>query len=351
MASDPLEELDALRRRVRDLELSINASRGVSPRVPATCQTFLSRADILRYGRQMLVRGVGAPTQAALRALRVLIVGAGGLGCPAALYLAGAGVGHLSIIDSDIVELSNIHRQVAHAESFVGVSKAESLRDALRRLNSGIEIVAHCVRFNHENASELVSASDIVVDCSDNAATRYLVNDACVILRKVLVTGAALGTNGQLSVHNSAGPCYRCLHPVPPPQVVMGSCADNGVLGPVTGVIGALQAMEVIKCAAATASTSTACDVGPAGAGFGDLHTQETLVFESLAQRMLVFDAADARVRTVSLRHKSQDCAVCGANPFIRSMKERCVVILCVCVCVCAVLVVGELAVAPFFDH
>jgi molybdopterin/thiamine biosynthesis adenylyltransferase len=327
-------ELAALKLRVAELELLLAHVQGEragpvleqsSLLLPPTCQTTLSPFEISRYGRQMLVPGVGAPTQAALRSMKVLVIGAGGLGCPAALYLAGAGVGSITVVDDDVVEVSNLHRQIAHSESCAGRPKAESLCAALRRCNSSLEISAICSRFGPDNASSLVSACDVVVDCSDNVATRYLANDACVLMRKVLVSGAALGTSGQLSVHDvvRGGPCYRCVHPVPPPHTVVGSCAENGVLGPVTGVIGALQALEVIKHAAdiavgraSAANTVTPISVPTAAA-------PKPPAFYSLSGRMLVLDAADARVRTVSLRRPSPGCAICGNDPSILSIADR----------------------------
>lgn len=290
----------------------------------------LSNDDIARYSRQILVPSFGPANQQALRCLSVLIVGAGGLGCPVALYLAGAGVGRLGIVDHDVVDASNLHRQIAHTESRVGEHKAVSLATAVRDLNSSVQVHPHVARLTAETALELVSPYDCVVDCTDNPATRYLINDACVLAGRPLVSGAAVGMDGQISVYGlDGGPCYRCLHPVPPAMVQ--SCSDAGVLGPIVGVIGCLQALEVMKIAgrliakkasshatlpAAKLSEESASDTdeqqGAAQTGFGD----------PLMGRLLAFDGADARFRVVRLRARSPDCAVCGDTPSIEYMAE-----------------------------
>ena len=215
------------------------------------------RARVLRYSRQMLVPAFGAPTQDTLASLSVLIVGGGGLGCPVAMYLAGAGVGRITVVDGDTVDVSNLHRQVAHTEARCGTRKADSLCAAMRALNSRGCFDAIGEHLTVSNAAAIVAAADIVVDCTDNSGSRYLINDACVFAGVPLVSGAALGTDGQLSVYNhGGGPCYRCIFPVPPPRIVRegGSCSNAGVLGPVTGVIGSLQAMEVLKIASLMAA-------------------------------------------------------------------------------------------------
>lgn len=302
-------ELEALRARVRELESKLAEKAAAREAAPISASPLwvssLTSEELARYGRQMLVPGFGAATQTSLRSLRVLIVGAGGLGCPAALYLAGAGVGTIAIIDDDVVETSNLHRQIGHCDAFLGQPKAASLCAALRRINPAVTAIAHVARLGPRNSADLVRAADIVLDCSDNPATRYLVNDACVLAGRPLVSGAALGTNGQLSVHApGAGPCYRCVNPVPPAREAVGSCADHGVLGPVTGVIGALQAMEVLKIVSARAS----------------VHPSP---IEPLTGRMLVWDSADARMRNVALRPRSPECSVCGTEPRIRSTEDR----------------------------
>ena len=314
-----------------------------SSRTPSgdlTCR--LPPSDITRYSRQLLVPSFGARGQECLRTLRVLIVGAGGLGCPAALYLAGAGVGSLTVVDDDVVERSNLHRQVAHTEASAGTPKAESLVRALRALNSDITAAAQVARFSASNGVTLAAAAHVVLDASDNPATRYLVNDACVLAGVPLVSGAALGTDGQVGVYGlRGGPCYRCVHAQPPPSGSVRSCADAGVLGPVAGIVGALMALEVLKIApllgeglaqrgeagapVAGAPVAGAPVAGAPVAGAlepGEAGTEDTLLRASLSGRLLALDGADARFRTVSLRRRSPTCAVCGEAPSIRSLRD-----------------------------
>lgn len=159
-------------------------------------------------------------------------MGAGGLGCPAAIYLAAAGVGHLGVVDYDVVELSNLHRQILHRESSLGVPKAKSLARSVRQLNSGVRVTVHEVQLDRTNALSIVSGYDVVLDCSDNPATRYLINDACVLAGRPLISGSALRWEGQLTVYNYAGgPCYRCLYPSPPDPKFVTNCSDGGVIG------------------------------------------------------------------------------------------------------------------------
>lgn len=223
----------------------------------------------------------------------MLIVGAGGLGSPAALYLAAAGVGRLGVVDRDAVELSNIHRQVIHPEAAVGVHKADSAAAALRALNSSIAVEPHRGGLTPANAVALVRRYDVVVDASDNAPTRYLLSDACAAARRPLVSGAAIGGDGQLTVycHGEDGPCYRCLFPAAPPPAGCARCVDAGVLGPVPGVVGTLQAVEAVKLLA----------------GVG----------EPLSRRLLVWDALAGRFHVVKLRPRAAGCAACGEAPTI----------------------------------
>lgn len=223
-------------------------SRGCCSEVEAR----LPQGHTQRFSRQMIVPGFGAGSQEVLQQLRVLVIGAGGLGCPSGLYLASAGVGHIGVVDDDDVETSNLHRQVAHPSRRCGWSKAKSLVATLAAIApSATTFEAVRARFDARIARSLVQSYHVVVDCSDNPATRYLASDACGLARKPLVSGAALGTDGQLSTYLFRGaPCYRCLHPKPPPPATVSSCADAGVLGPITGVIGSMQALEVLKIAA-----------------------------------------------------------------------------------------------------
>ncbi|GLB37937.1 putative plays a central role in 2-thiolation of mcm(5)S(2)U at tRNA wobble positions of cytosolic tRNA(Lys), tRNA(Glu) and tRNA(Gln) [Lyophyllum shimeji] len=210
---------------------------------------MLPLADYQRYGRQMILEGFGLPAQLKLQEASVVVVGAGGLGCPALQYLGAAGIGRLGIIDHDNVELSNLGRQILHNEETIGMPKAESAALALKRLNSHLTIDVHITALNATNAVSLLSPYDIILDCTDNAPTRYLLSDTAVALGKPLVSGAAQKFEGQLCVYNLGddGPCYRCLYPRPPAQEMVGTCEETGILGVVTGVIGNLQALETIK--------------------------------------------------------------------------------------------------------
>jgi adenylyltransferase/sulfurtransferase len=222
----------------------------------------------------------------------VLVVGAGGLGCPAAIYLVAAGVGHVGILDDDCVDLSNLHRQILHTEARQGQTKASSARTAASALNSAVRVTAHETRLTRENALELAAGYDILVDASDNAPTRYLLNDVAVLLGKPLVSGSALRAEGQLTTyHHSGGPCYRCLFPVPPPAETVTNCSDGGVLGVVPGIVGTLQALETLRII---------------------LRRPDTY-----AGRLLLVDAWGCAFRTIKLRPRSPVCAVCGDAPTI----------------------------------
>nr|XP_060628087.1 adenylyltransferase and sulfurtransferase MOCS3 [Anolis sagrei ordinatus] len=257
----------------------------------------LSRVDIQRYSRQLVLPELRMRGQLGLSTCSVLVVGCGGLGCPLAQYLAAAGVGRLGLVDHDVVELSNLHRQVLHRESRLGLSKAESAASALKELNSSVECEAYTLALSPANAARLVEAYDIVADCSDNVATRYLVNDACVLAGKPLVSASALKMEGQLVVYNhQGGPCYRCLFPKPPPPETVTNCADGGVLGVVPGILGSLQALEVIKIAS----------------GMGT----------SFNRSMLLFDALEGRFRHIKLRPRNPDCAVCGERPSVTTLQD-----------------------------
>ncbi|KAL0808855.1 hypothetical protein ABMA28_012526 [Loxostege sticticalis] len=266
----------------------------------------LTKLDIMRYSRQILLPDIGVTGQEKLCAAKVLVVGAGGLGCPAALYLAGAGVGQIGIVDYDTVDLTNIHRQVLHGEGDQHVSKAESAANSLRSINSHIKIVPYNIQMDSTNALEIASKYDVILDCTDNVPTRYLLNDACALTKLPLISGSALKMEGQLTIYgyratknpnekdqSYIGPCYRCVFPTPPPPETVGSCSANGVAGPVPGVIGSLQALEAIKLI-----------VG---------QTHEKL----LVERMLLFDGEDMTFRTVKLRGRASACAACSDTPTI----------------------------------
>ncbi|EDQ90439.1 uncharacterized protein MONBRDRAFT_21348 [Monosiga brevicollis MX1] len=234
----------------------------------------------------MIMRELGRGGQERLKAARVLIVGCGGLGCPSAMYLAGAGVGTLGLVDDDEVDVSNLHRQTLHTEARQGMPKCESIRLALMALNHHVDIQTHPSRLTPANALELVRQYDVVLDASDNAPTRYLINDACVIAGRPLVSGSALRWEGQLIVYNhKGGPCYRCLFPKPPPAHTVTNCSDGGVLGPIPGLIGCLQALEAMK-------VILGCPV--------------------LNEHLLLVDGYADQFRRVKMRARNTACAICG---------------------------------------
>jgi molybdopterin/thiamine biosynthesis adenylyltransferase/rhodanese-related sulfurtransferase len=254
----------------------------------------LSNEETTRYSRHLMMPEVTSAGQRRLKAARILCIGAGGLGSPAALYLAAAGVGTIGIVDFDDVDLSNLQRQILHGTKDIGRSKLESARDRLRDINPEIEIELHECRFSSENASQLVAQYDVVVDGSDNFPTRYLSNDVCVFARKPNVYGSVFRFEGQTTVFapHLGGPCYRCLFPEPPPPDSVPNCAQAGVLGVLPGIIGMLQAIETIKLIV----------------GIG----------EPLVGRLVHFDALKVKFRELNLR-RDPECPVCGENPTIFS--------------------------------
>ena len=254
----------------------------------------LSAEELQRYSRHLMMPEVTPDGQRCLKAARVLCIGAGGLGSPAALYLAAAGVGTIGIVDFDDVDLSNLQRQILHGTSDIGRSKLDSARDRLRDVNPEIKIELHKCRFSSDNATELVAQYDLIVDGSDNFPTRYLSNDVCVFARKPNVYGSVFRFEGQTTVFapHMGGPCYRCLFPEPPPPDTVPNCAEAGVLGVLPGFIGMLQAIETIKLVV----------------GIG----------EPLVGRLLHFDALKVKFRELNLRRDPQ-CPVCGENPTILS--------------------------------
>ena len=254
----------------------------------------LSREEVFRYSRHLLIPEVGLEGQRKLKAARVLCIGAGGLGSPVAMYLAAAGVGTIGIVDFDTVDFSNLQRQLLHSTADVGRLKLDSAKDTLAALNPGVTIVPHEVVLSSENALSILGPYDIIVDGTDNFPTRYLVNDACVLLGKPNVYGSIYRFEGQASIFAAPdGPCYRCLYPEPPPAGLVPSCAEGGVLGVLPGIIGTIQATEAIKLIV--------------GAG------------EPLAGRLLIFDALKMRFREVRLR-RDPACPICGDHPTIRAL-------------------------------
>jgi molybdopterin/thiamine biosynthesis adenylyltransferase/rhodanese-related sulfurtransferase len=254
----------------------------------------LTREELARYSRHLMLPEVGISGQRKFKNARVLIVGAGGLGAPLGLYLAAAGVGTIGIADFDAVEASNLQRQVIHSSSGVGTSKAHSAARRIAELNPFVRTIVHEVRLTSENALSILKDYDVVVDGTDNFPTRYLVNDACVLLGKPNVYGSVYRFEGQASLFDAReGPCYRCLFPEPPPPGAVPSCAEGGVLGVLPGIIGLIQATETLKRIA----------------GIG----------ESLIGRLLVFDSLEMRFRELKLR-KDPACPVCGPNPTVTTL-------------------------------
>ena len=251
--------------------------------------------EIQRYSRHILLRDVGGTGQAKLRAAKVLVVGAGGLGSPLLLYLAAAGIGTIGIADDDVVDLSNLQRQVAHTTARIGMSKVDSAIEAATAINPNVTVQGVRARLSAGNALDLIAGYDIVCDGTDNFGSRFLIADACALAKRTLVSGAVLRFEGQLSVFkpHTGGPCYRCLYPEPPPPGAVPSCSEAGVLGAVTGVIGTLQATEVIKEIL----------------GIGD----------SMSGRLLVWDALAASFRNIKLR-PDPACALCGPRATIKDL-------------------------------
>ncbi|MFZ5852244.1 MAG: adenylyltransferase/sulfurtransferase MoeZ [Actinomycetota bacterium] len=254
----------------------------------------LTVEEVRRYSRHLIIPDVGMVGQQRLTNAKVLVVGAGGLGAPALMYLAAAGVGTLGIVDYDVVDESNLQRQVIHGQGDVGRPKAQSARDRVLEINPHVEVVLHEERLDSGNALRIFEPYDLIVDGTDNFATRYLVNDACVLLGKPYVWGSIYRFDGQASVFWAEhGPCYRCLYPEPPPPGMVPSCAEGGVLGVLCASIGSIQVTEAIKVLN----------------GIG----------EPLVGRLMVYDALEMSYRTVRVR-KDPECPVCGKNPTITEL-------------------------------
>jgi adenylyltransferase/sulfurtransferase len=255
----------------------------------------LTNEEIRRYSRHLILPEVGMAGQRKIRNTSVLCIGAGGLGSPIAMYLAAAGIGRLGIVDFDTVDYSNLQRQILHSDADVGTSKADSAKAAIHALNPNVEVDLHKVRITSDNALDLIRPYDIVVDGTDNFPTRYLTNDACVLLKKPNVYGSIFRFEGQASVFapHLGGPCYRCLYPEPPPPGMVPSCAEGGVLGVLPGIIGCIQATEILKLALGKGS--------------------------SLIGRLLLFNALDMKFRELKLR-KDPKCPICGPNPTVTQL-------------------------------
>ena len=255
----------------------------------------LNNDEIRRYSRHLILPEVGMAGQKKICSTSVLCIGAGGLGSPITMYLAAAGIGKIGVLDFDVVDFSNLQRQIAHGTSDVGRPKTESARDTIKSINPNVEVVIHNERISAENALDIIRPYDIVVDGTDNFPTRYLTNDACVLLKKANVYGSIFRFEGQASVFapHLGGPCYRCLYPEPPPPGMVPSCAEGGVLGVLPGIVGCIQATEILKLALGKGS--------------------------SLVGRLLLFNALDMKFRELKLR-RDPKCPICGDKPTIKEL-------------------------------
>lgn len=257
----------------------------------------LSDEQLERYSRHIILKGFGVRGQKRLLSSSVLIVGAGGLGSPAALYLAASGVGKIGIVDSDVVELSNLQRQIAHATPDIGTPKAESAAASILAINPDVEVVVHHLYLNSKNAAEIIADYDFVIDGTDNFPTKFLVNDACVLAGKPFSHGGILRFSGQLMTYvPGEGPCYRCVFKEPPPPGTAPSCSQAGIIGAVAGVIGSLQAMEAVKYLS----------------GVGELFTR----------RLVTYDALYGEFDELELPEHEPNCAVCGDHPTITTLVD-----------------------------
>jgi sulfur-carrier protein adenylyltransferase/sulfurtransferase len=255
----------------------------------------LNNDEIRRYSRHLILPEVGLAGQKKICSSSVLCIGAGGLGSPIAMYLAAAGIGKIGIVDFDSVDFSNLQRQIIHGTDDVGRPKTQSAKETINGINPNVEVVLHNARLTSENALDIIAQYDVVVDGTDNFPTRYLTNDACVLLKKANVYGSIFRFEGQASVFapHLGGPCYRCLYPEPPPPGMVPSCAEGGVLGVLPGIIGTIQATEILKLALGKGS--------------------------SLTGRLLLFNALDMKFRELKLR-RDPECPICGENPTITKL-------------------------------
>ncbi|HZO85895.1 MAG TPA: molybdopterin-synthase adenylyltransferase MoeB [Verrucomicrobiae bacterium] len=257
----------------------------------------LTNDEVRRYSRHLILPEVGMTGQKKICSASVLCIGAGGLGSPIAMYLAAAGIGKIGIVDFDSVDFSNLQRQIIHGTEDVGRPKTLSAKETINGINPNVEVVLHNARLTSDNALDIIAQYDVVVDGTDNFPTRYLTNDACVLLKKANVYGSIFRFEGQASVFapHLGGPCYRCLYPEPPPPGMVPSCAEGGVLGVLPGIIGTIQATEIIKLALGKGS--------------------------SLINRLLLFNALDMKFREVKLR-RDPKCPICGDNPTINKLVD-----------------------------
>ncbi|KAI1821754.1 adenylyltransferase [Xylaria intraflava] len=301
------EELRQLRFELAELEAAPPVDAHRAPPTSPAWRWPLREEEYARYGRQLILPSVGIKGQLRLRSAAVLVIGAGGLGCPAAAYLAGAGVGTLGFVDGDTVEVSNLHRQIAHSTARVGWKKVHSLVAYCSGLNPEVNYVGHDEHLTPENAENIVAAYDVVLDCTDHPTSRYLISDICVLLGKPLISASALRTDGQLIVLNNppapkwsahGGPCYRCIFPKPPPADSVVSCGEGGILGPVVGVMGVLQALEAIKLIAA-----------------GIVEQDASMIKDPVPTSLLLFSATSPTpFRSVKMRGRRPNCFACAAS-------------------------------------
>ncbi|WZH41020.1 uncharacterized protein QYS62_001962 [Fusarium acuminatum] len=297
-----MDNIDNLRREIakREVELAdlrsqLAVAESEAREGKEAWKWPLDNHEYERYSRQMIVPNFGLQGQLRLRKAKVLLVGAGGLGCPAAAYLAGSGIGTIGLVDGDEVEVSNLHRQVAHSTGRVGMSKVQSAVTYLKDLNPTMTYHAHNTHLTPQNAQDIVSGYDLVLDCTDHPTSRYLISDICVLLAKPLVSASAFQTSGQLIVLNNPpgkGPCYRCVFPTPPPPDSVVGCGEGGIIGPVVGTMGVLQALEAIKLI-----TRGDLEV------HGEVKTPMLLLFTG---------TADTPFRSVRMRGRRKTCLACG---------------------------------------
>ncbi len=256
----------------------------------------MAEEQIERYARQIILPEMGGVGQRKLLAASVLVAGAGGLGSPAAMYLTAAGIGRLGLVDSDVVDLTNLQRQILYRTSDVGRSKLDTARRGLSDMNPGTVIETHEIRLSAHNALKIIRDYDVILDGTDNFPAKYLLNDACVLLGKPLIHAGIFRFEGQLLVIKPGeGPCYRCFHPDPPPEGLVPSCQEAGILGPVAGVLGVLQSIEVIKLV---------CGIG-----------------RPLVGELLIYDALEAEFRRVRIP-RNPHCAICGRSPTIKALED-----------------------------
>ncbi len=256
--------------------------------------TDFTDEQIERYSRHIILPEVGGVGQRKIMDARVLIIGAGGLGSPAAYYLAAAGIGHLGIVDFDKVDVSNLQRQIIHSTERIGMLKTESAKKTITALNPDVDVTLYNERINSQNIKELFEGYDYIVDGSDNFATRFLINDACVLMGKTNIHGSIFRFEGQATVFEPQdGPCYRCLYPEPPPPGLVPNCQEGGVLGVLAGIIGNIQAVETLKLVL----------------GIG----------ESLSGKLLIYDALNTEFKKLTLK-RDANCPVCGDNPTIKEL-------------------------------